>query len=329
MSAEVLETTWPQTIYLASPRGFCAGVDRAIEGLDQVVNSNPNQTVYSYHQIIHNTHVVRRFEQNGVNFVNDIENVPDESVFVVSAHGADPALFERAKEKGLKTVDATCPLVRKTHLEVLRAKSDTTILYIGHAGHDETVGTIGHAPDRIMLIQTIDDARTVEVKDLGKVSLVRQTTLSEDDAENIASVLRERFPNIEEPAKTDICYATTNRQTGVKELVQQGAQAIVVVGSLNSSNSRRLKEVAEVAFNKIYPGNQVARVFFVDEARELSPNLFVNFESVGLTSGASAPDDKFQEVVEFFQKHGSRRFQLVKVADESKIHFSPPKQMTY
>ncbi len=309
-------SNWPDRILLASPRGFCAGVRRAIDVLRSVQEQNPNTPIFSYHEIIHNTHIVSGFERSGVTFVNSLGEVPDNTPLVFSAHGVSPAIMDQAQQRRLSVVDTTCPLVSKTHTEAQRYISEgLTVLYIGHKGHDETVGTLGFAPD-IKLIETAEEAEKVEVPDPLKVALITQTTLSFDDAEVIRDIVLKRFPATVTPKVTDICFATQNRQDGVKEMVRRGAEAVVVCGSLTSSNSTRLKEVA-LAHD--------AESFFVDEASQLNPSDFRGFSCIGLTSGASAPEDKFQEIEEFFRSRGSVIFEEVRVADESMISFAPPK----
>ncbi len=313
---------WPQKLLLANPRGFCAGVVRAVEALRDFHLKNrgeqPEGITYSYHQIIHNTHVVGEFEEAGVEFVNNLTEIPEGSKVMFSAHGVSPEVVRQAKERRLSMVDATCPLVAKPHQEARRfAKDGYEILYVGHEGHDEAVGLTGEAPQSIKLIQTVEDARAIIVNNPTKLALLTQTTLSIDDTEPILNILRGRFPGIIEPPKSDICYATQNRQDGIKAMVREGAEVVVVVGSQNSSNSERLVEVAV--------GNGATRSFLIDSAEELDPNWFIGAKAVGLTSGASAPEEKFQEVVSWFKKRGSIQIQEVVVADESRIHFAPPK----
>lgn len=316
------DRSWPSKVLLASPRGFCAGVIRAVEALREFHKRNqkrePGSVTYSYHEIIHNTHVVREFEEAGVVFVDDIGDIPKGANVMFSAHGVSPEVRSQTQERRLNWVDATCPLVEKPHREIKKyAEEGYTILYIGHAGHDEAVGTIGEAPNNIKLIQTLEDAGRVTVSDKEKVALTTQTTLSLDDTARIRAVLKQRFPNIVEPRKQDICYATQNRQDGVKEMVERGAGVIIVVGSPNSSNSKRLREVAETTGAKTY---------FVDDAGGLEgkETEFLGTTVVGLTSGASVPEDKFQEVVAWFRERGSREFIQIVVEDESKIQFTPP-----
>lgn len=307
---------WPTKVYLASPRGFCAGVVMAIETLKEVQRLNPDQTVYSYHEIIHNNHVVNDFEKSGVRFVNSVEEVPEGTPLVLSAHGVSPKIMDQAEQRRHRVIDATCPLVNKTHTEARRFLDEgRTVLYIGHAGHDETEGTLGFAPE-IKLIEKEEDIERIEVPDPEKVALITQTTLSMDDAAKIRSSILKRFPNLVEPSRLDICFATQNRQDGVKGMINMGAQAIVVCGSPTSSNSARLTEVA-LAYG--------APSFLVDEASLLDPRNFTGFRIVGLTSGASAPEDKFLEVVDFFQSRGSLVETLKVTDDENNRTFALPK----
>lgn len=307
---------WPAKVYLASPRGFCAGVVMAIETLKEVQRLNPDQTVYSYHEIIHNNHVVSDFEKSGVKFVNSVEEVPVGAPLVLSAHGVSPKIMGQAEQRKHHVIDATCPLVNKTHTEARRFLDEgRTVLYIGHAGHDETEGTLGFAPE-VKLIEKEEDIGKIEVPDPEKVALITQTTLSMDDAANIRNSILKRFPNLVEPSRLDICFATQNRQDGVKEMIKIGAEAIVVCGSPTSSNSARLTEVA-LAYG--------APSFLVDEASLLDPRNFTGFRIVGLTSGASAPEDKFLEVVDFFQSRGSLVETLKVTDDENNRTFALPK----
>lgn len=311
----------PLKIFVANPRGFCAGVVRAVDALwdyhRQNQSDKPDAKTYSYHQIIHNTHIVRQFEQAGVVFVNDIAEIPEGSNLMLSAHGVTPEVIKQAEQRGLRLKDATCPLVDKTHREARRYLDEgMTVLLIGHPGHDETVGTLGYAPE-VKLIEKPEDVDNLQVPDPDKVALIMQTTLSMDDADAARKAVIGRFPNVVMPKVSDICYATQNRQDGVKTMVDKGAEIVVVVGSQNSSNSKRLAEVAMTA--------GVVRSYLIDDASELNPDWFVGAEAVGLTSGASAPEDKFQEVMAWFQQLGSTSVEEVTVADESRMSFSPPK----
>lgn len=310
-------SNWPNKVLVASPRGFCAGVVRAIDTLKAVQVANPNQTTYAFHEIIHNNHVVKEFEESGVRFVNTVEEVPEGSALVFSAHGVSPEVKNIAAQRRLRTVDSTCPLVYKTHMEARRfLQEGMTVLYIGHANHDETVGTLGYAP-QIKLVEKVEDLENLEIEDTEKVALISQTTLSVDDTAKIRAEILKRFPGTRQPKKTDICFATQNRQDGVKAMIGQGAEAIVVLGSPTSSNSTRLREVA---------GSYGAKAFFVDEAKLLVPNDFMSFRCVGLTSGASAPEDKFREIEEFFRLGGTSVFEEVKVASED-FGFELPREL--
>lgn len=322
--------SWPRKILIASPRGFCAGVERAIEVLERVQEANINKQIYSYHQIVHNTHVVRKFEKSGVRFVDDMTEIPEGGTVVFSAHGVSPEVRKETQERKLNWVDATCPLVEKPHREVKKyAEQGYTILYIGHAGHDETIGTMGEAPEHMRLIETVEDARRVHVADPEKLALTTQTTLSLDDTGEIVAVLKERFPNMIVPRSEDICYATQNRQDAVKEMVQKGAQAIVILGSSNSSNAHRMREVAQRALSAYYrnqSGNNRIPAYLIDDVKELTGQeaLFHDLQAVGLSSAASVSEEKFEEVVSWFRERGTELVEEVVVADESKIHFAPP-----
>lgn len=307
---------WPQRILLASPRGFCAGVIRAVDALNLAVIENPGETIYCYHEIIHNDPVVKDFETRGVIFVNSPDEAPENSIFFFSAHGVSPQIRSQAAQRGMRIIDATCPLVEKTHREANRFLDEgKAVLYIGHGGHDETVGTLGFAP-QIQLIENVSDAEKVEAPNPENVALITQTTLSMDDAALIREKILQRFPGVVTPERSDICFATQNRQDGVKAMIAKGAEAVVVVGSTTSSNSTRLKEVAE---------DHGARAFFVDQASQLEPDSLRVYKSIGLTSGASAPEGKFSEVAELLRSQGTSSFEAVIVADESKIHFPLPK----
>lgn len=314
---EVTEVqNWPQKLLIPNPYGFCAGVRRAIYALQQLQQSRkPGETIYAYHKIIHNTHVVRDFEEGGIKFVDDINEIPLGGRAMASAHGIHPQIRAIALERGINLTDATCPLVKKPHDEAVRYKElGYDVLYICHEGHDEAVGVLGEAPKIMHPIQTREDALKVAVPTPERVALITQTTLSQDETAEIIAILRERFPNMEEPKKEDICYATQNRQDGVKAVIAHGAEALVAVGSPNSSNSQRLKEVAE---------SLGALAFLVDDVSELNPEPFFGISCVGLTAGASAPDQKFNEVVEWFKARGSSEIEHIVVANEDLTRFAP------
>lgn len=275
-----------ERIILASPRGFCAGVSYAIEVLDLAIQAY-GVPIYMRHAIVHNEHVVRSFERRGVIFVEEISEIPPGSTVVFSAHGVSPAVRREAAERNLRVIDATCPLVSKVHREVMRfAAQGYHILYIGHAGHVEALGTMGHAPERITLVQTAEDAERVQVPE-GKLAVTTQTTLSVDEVERIMMVLRRRFPHLETPPKEDICYATTNRQRAVKELARY-CDLILVVGSRTSSNSNRLREVAVEAGVPAY---------LLLEPREVQPEWRTDYRCVGITSGASTPESSVEAII--------------------------------
>ena len=267
-------------ILLASPRGFCAGVVRAVEIVDLALDCFEGP-VYVRKEIVHNRHVVRDFEARGVRFVQELTEVPDGATVVFSAHGVSPAVRAAAAARGLKVIDATCPLVTKVHLEAVRfARMGYDILLVGHPGHEEVEGTMGEASAQIRLVSSVADAESIDVKDPDRVALITQTTLSMEDTRPIVETLKRRFPRIQVPAKDDICYATQNRQVAVRALAKR-APVILVVGSRNSSNSNRLVEEAELAG---------ARAYLVDDVSEVDLAWLEGVATIGITSGASAPE---------------------------------------
>jgi 4-hydroxy-3-methylbut-2-enyl diphosphate reductase len=269
-------------IILANPRGFCAGVYMAIDVVDQLLDICPDETIYVYHEIVHNRHVVDRFRDRGVEFVNDLSTVPDGAVVVFSAHGVSPAVRGMAAEHGLRAIDATCPLVTKVHMEALRyERKGYQILLIGHEDHQEVKGTYGEAPHAIQIVESIEDIPTLRIDDPSKLVYLTQTTLSMDDAKTIIAALQAAFPKIKSPPGEDICYATTNRQRAVRVLAP-GCDLVIVVGSRNSSNSVRLTEIAE---------SVQTRAILIDDASELPAELPPGVETVLVTAGASAPED--------------------------------------
>ena len=275
-------------VVLAKPRGFCAGVVRAVDIVDLALDLY-GLPVYVRHEIVHNKYVVRNFESRGVVFVDRIDEVPDNSVVIFSAHGIPPEVRREARERGLRSVDATCPLVTKVHSEALHyVEQGYHILLVGHAGHVEVEGTMGHVPDDVTLVQTAEEAETVEVPSDRKVAYLTQTTLSVDDVANVLGVLERRFPDIVGPAKKDICYATQNRQDVVKHM-SSDVDAIFVVGAPNSSNSNRLVEVARAAGVAAY---------LVQTCEDIEPEWLDRVETVGVTAGASAPETLVTEIVE-------------------------------
>ncbi|MFZ5830426.1 MAG: 4-hydroxy-3-methylbut-2-enyl diphosphate reductase [Planctomycetota bacterium] len=274
-------------IILAAPRGFCAGVNMAIECLRLAIEQY-GAPVYVYHEIVHNRWVVERFRQMGAVFVDEIEDVPKGAPLLYSAHGVSPGVRRAAAESGLKVIDATCPLVTKVHLEAVRyAREGFTVVLIGHAGHDEVIGTLGEAPESMVLVQTADDVDRLEVADPAKLAYLTQTTLSVDDAERIVGRLRARFPAIIGPSRQDICYATQNRQAAVKQLAP-AADLVLVVGSRNSSNSQRLAELGHSAG---------VATQLVDGPDDIDLSRIRGDDTVLITAGASAPEDIVQDCV--------------------------------
>jgi 4-hydroxy-3-methylbut-2-enyl diphosphate reductase len=283
-------------ILLANPHGFCAGVVMAIESLERALEIY-GPPVYVYHEIVHNKHVVDRFRQRGVIFVDRIDEVPAGGRLLYSAHGVGPEIRRQSAARDLRTIDATCPLVSKVHLETVRfARQGCTVILIGHAGHDEAVGTLGEAPEQMRLVETVEDVDRLEVPNPDKIAYVTQTTLSVDDAARIIERLRSRFPKIVGPPKTDICYATQNRQDAVKMLLSS-VDAVLVIGSRNSSNSNRLAEIAHEAHKPAY---------LIDSASEMKPHWLEGCESLLLTAGASAPEEIVKECLDYLiERYGA------------------------
>ncbi|MFL6139486.1 MAG: 4-hydroxy-3-methylbut-2-enyl diphosphate reductase [Frankiaceae bacterium] len=310
------EAAIPQRrVLLAKPRGYCAGVDRAVETVEQALAAF-GAPVYVRKQIVHNIHVVRALEAKGAVFVDDTDEVPDGARVVFSAHGVAPAVHQAAEQRGLRTIDATCPLVTKVHAEARRfAGADYDILLIGHAGHEEVVGTTGEAPERIHLVDGPDDVANVTVRDPDRVVWLSQTTLSVDETVATVRALRERFPGLQDPPSDDICYATQNRQVAVKDIAPQ-CDLVIVVGSQNSSNSVRLVEVALEA------GAPAAHL--VDDASELEEPWFDGVRTVGLTSGASVPEILVREVLDWLSGRGFTDVAEVESAHESLLFALPP-----
>jgi 4-hydroxy-3-methylbut-2-enyl diphosphate reductase len=306
-------------ILLANPRGFCAGVDRAILIVETALERF-GAPIYVRHEVVHNTHVVARLRDNGVRFVESLDEVPDGSIVILSAHGTPRRVAEEAEKRGLTVFDATCPLVTKVHHEVNRMAQDGfEVVMIGHAGHPEVEGTMGQCDDGVVqLVENVDDVARLSVKNPDKLGYVTQTTLSQDDARRVIDELKRRFPNIRSPKKEDICYATQNRQNAVRRLAQK-VQLMIVVGSPNSSNSNRLREAAE--------RNHIP-AYRVDSAAELHQNWFENVENVGITAGASAPENLVRDVVERLKSQGK----LVTVQEdegvEENVTFTLPKALS-
>lgn len=303
-------------IILANPRGFCAGVNMAIESLEQALTMF-GTPLYVYHEIVHNLHVVNRFKKRGVIFVDGIHEIPNGANVLYSAHGVAPEIRQASQERNLRAIDATCPLVTKVHLEAVRfAKEGYTILLIGHEGHDEVVGTLGEAPDAIRLVQDEAEVEALDLPQNAKVAFLTQTTLSVDDAEVIIRALRRKFPQIVGPSRDDICYATQNRQEAVKELVPE-ADVVIVLGSQNSSNSQRLAELARSCGKAAY---------LIDEAKEIDDQWFAGKETVLITAGASAPEDVVQECLDYLQSRFGAQIESRTVREEH-VSFPLPREL--
>ena len=302
-------------IILANPRGFCAGVNMAIESLERSLDLF-GAPLYVYHEIVHNKYVVERFQRRGVVFVESLDEVPEGSPLLYSAHGVSPQVREEAKGRKLKAIDATCPLVTKVHLEAVKyAGEGYTILLIGHEGHDEVIGTMGEAPERIILVETAEDVARLEFNP-EKIAYLTQTTLSVDDANVVIAAIREKFPQVANPPKDDICYATQNRQEAVRELARR-ADLVLVLGSQNSSNSRRLAEIA---------GSLGPHAHLIDGVVEIDDGWFDGVENVLITAGASAPEDVVQECIDYLQS----RFGATIVEEwvrEENVHFPLPRSL--
>jgi 4-hydroxy-3-methylbut-2-enyl diphosphate reductase len=280
-------------ILLANPRGFCAGVNMAIDCLDECIKAF-GTGIYVYHEIVHNKYVVDRFTAQGVTFVEDLDDVPRGGLLLYSAHGVSPAIRDHARRRDLRTIDATCPLVTKVHLEAIKyARGGYHIILIGHEGHDEVIGTMGEAPESITLVESPEDVDRLSFPPDAKLAYLTQTTLSVEEAGAVIRRLEERFPQIEHPPKEDICYATTNRQHAVRELIDK-ADLLLVLGSQNSSNSRRLMEIGQAAGKAAH---------LIDGRHELQPEWFDGVESVLITAGASAPEVVVQEVIDHLVDH--------------------------
>lgn len=307
----------PKRVLLAAPRGYCAGVDRAVIAVEKALE-HYGAPVYVRKQIVHNVHVVSELEKRGAIFVDEVDVVPPGSHIVFSAHGVSPAVVQGAADRQLQAIDATCPLVTKVHREAVRfAKQDMQILLIGHAGHEEVEGTMGHAPERTTLVNSPDDVDRIEVSDPDNLVWISQTTLSVDETMETVRRLRERFPNLQDPPSDDICYATQNRQVAIKK-VAKDADLVIVVGSANSSNSVRLVEVA------LEYGAKAA--YRVDYADEIQQEWLEGVATVGVTSGASVPEVLVQQVLADLADAGFGEVSEVKTAEED-LMFSLPKEL--
>jgi len=302
-------------VLLAAPRGYCAGVDRAVITVEKAL-ALYGAPVYVRKQIVHNVHVVASLEAKGAIFVEETDEVPEGKTVVFSAHGVSPLVHEQAAARNLKTIDATCPLVTKVHHEVRRfATEDSEILLIGHHGHEEVEGTAGEAPDRVRIVDGLDGARTIQPTPGKNLVWLSQTTLSVDETMEAVAILKERFPDIQAPPSDDICYATQNRQEAIKEIASQ-ADLVIVVGSRNSSNSVRLVEVA------LEYGAKAS--YLVDYAEEIQDEWFTGVETIGLTSGASVPEILVKDVLARLHEHGFKDVQEITAAEESLLFALPP-----
>lgn len=310
-------TSTSRRVLLARPRGYCAGVDRAVVTVEKAL-ALYGQPVYVRKQIVHNKHVVEKLEEQGAIFVEETAEVPEGGIVVFSAHGVAPVVHDEAQRRELRTIDATCPLVTKVHNEARRfASDDFDILLIGHQGHEEVVGTTGEAPSNIHLVDGPEEAKTVEVRDPDRVAWLSQTTLSVDETNETVAALRERFPNLTDPPSDDICYATQNRQVAVKEISER-AELVLVVGSANSSNSVRLVEVAL--------DSGAGASYLVDDAGQIDETWLEDVTTVGVTSGASAPDDLVQGVLDYLAARGFGDVEEVEPVDES-MFFQLPRKL--
>ncbi|WP_067703350.1 4-hydroxy-3-methylbut-2-enyl diphosphate reductase [Nocardia jejuensis] len=304
-------------VLLAEPRGYCAGVDRAVVTVEKALEKH-GAPIYVRKEIVHNRHVVETLRDRGVIFVDETDEVPEGALVVFSAHGVSPAVHESAAERNLHTIDATCPLVTKVHQEAKRfARDDFDILLIGHEGHEEVEGTAGEAPDHVQLVDGPESVDRVTVRDENKVIWLSQTTLSVDETMETVHKLRARFPNLQDPPSDDICYATSNRQTAVKAMAPE-CDLVIVVGSRNSSNSVRLVEVALTA------GARAS--YLVDYAREVDPAWFEGVRTIGVTSGASVPEILVEGVLDMLAEHGFGEVTPVTTANETLV-FSLPREL--
>jgi 4-hydroxy-3-methylbut-2-enyl diphosphate reductase len=304
-----------EKLLLAAPRGYCAGVDRAVQTVEHALDLH-GPPVYVRKEIVHNKHVVASLRERGAIFVDELDDtIPEGAITVFSAHGVSPAVHAEAERRGLRTIDATCPLVTKVHREAVKfAAEGYTIVLVGHAGHEEVEGTTGEAPDHIVLVQTEDDVDALEVPDPDRVAYISQTTLSVDETRSIINRLRERFPNIVGPRTDDICYATTNRQAAVKQMAAQ-CDLVLVIGSTNSSNSQRLVDVAR---------DCGARAHLIDNETQVREEWLEGARTVGISSGASAPEDLVERLVQFFRDRGAEDVQELEILRED-VRFMLPK----
>jgi len=306
----------PRRLLLAAPRGYCAGVDRAVQTVEHALDLH-GAPVYVRKEIVHNKHVVEQLTERGAIFVEEESEVPEGALVVFSAHGVAPAVHANAAKRRLRTIDATCPLVTKVHVEARKfAEQGYTIVMIGHDGHEEVEGTTGEAPDSIILVETPEDVDRLEIDDSEKIAFITQTTLSIDETAGVIARLRERFPNITSPKSDDICYATTNRQLAVKQLAAE-CDLVLVIGSRNSSNSNRLVDVTRGLGTPSY---------LIDKAAEVDEEWLEGVETLGITSGASAPEELVTELVDMFRARGTDDVSELRAIDED-VRFMLPKQI--
>ena len=306
----------PHTLLLAAPRGFCAGVDRAVLIVEKALEAY-GAPVYVRHEIVHNKHVVETLRRKGAVFVEDETEGPEDAIIVFSAHGSPPSAFENSKRLGHTLIDATCPLVTKVHHEARRyARDGLDIVMIGHDGHQEVVGTMGQSPDNITLVETPEDVDALELDPDRPVTYITQTTLSMDETASVVDRLNERFPGLRQPKSDDICYATQNRQDAVKQLAER-CDMVLVVGSQTSSNSKRLVEVSK---------DRSVPAYLIDDVSEIDASWFDGVGTIGLTSGASAPEVLVEEVIDWFKARGTETVDTVLVVDED-VEFSMPSNL--
>jgi 4-hydroxy-3-methylbut-2-en-1-yl diphosphate reductase len=307
-----------EKVILAKPRGFCAGVEMAIETVERALQRH-GPPIYVFHEIVHNRHVVQGFVRRGVRFVLSLKEVPAGAKLILSAHGVSPALRRETEEKGLQIIiDATCPLVDKVHREVRKfAAQGYWVVLVGHADHDEIVGTSGEAPEHVRIVETVEQARTLNILDPEKVVALTQTTLSVDDTREVLEALKQRFPGIHLPTKEDICYATQNRQDAVKELAKE-VDLVFVIGSRNSENSNQLCKVAR---------SQGVQAYLIEDHHAIKPESLAGIRSVGITSGASVPERLVQDAAEFFRRQGAEVSELG--FTEENIHFNLPSELQF
>jgi 4-hydroxy-3-methylbut-2-enyl diphosphate reductase len=305
----------PEKVLLAAPRGYCAGVDRAVQTVEHALDLH-GPPVYVRKEIVHNKHVVARLRERGAVFVDELDDtIPEGAITVFSAHGVSPAVHADAEQRGLRTIDATCPLVTKVHREAVKfAGEGYTIVLIGHAGHEEVEGTMGEAPEHIVLVESEEDVDRLEVEDPERIAYISQTTLSVDETRAIINRLRERFPNITGPRTDDICYATTNRQAAVKQMADQ-CDLVLVIGSTNSSNSQRLVDVAR---------DRGTEAHLIDNESQLREEWLDGARVVGISSGASAPEELVERLVSFFRARGTEDVSEFEVMRED-VRFMLPK----